>query len=402
MASWELPLDQKSNHSFLRPFNLPEGSDIANSFSCLVEDKFLQCAKGGRNETQTEQLRHHFHIILLNLCSAMYQRNWLCIAGDSNEFTTGKGNYWLNQLALGYRTTDSVLDFLKQQKLVEFKKGIKSKDNPMQNHIYPKPPLIEMIGDYFTDLAQTIEGPYVAINDPDDDWSDPQALDGLPEQAEMAEINEFLKDHSWACKAPIVLTYKRNPSEGGRLYTPFLNLPDKSLRIRINTFIDGEPIGEVDFSANHLRLNLAMNGGGDAGDDPYSAIGEDSDQNRDVIKAFMTVALGSHSEGEAKNSCRRRHGIQSKAFEAILLSTQKLFPKLDLFSGWAPYGQNLDGKIIKDVMLEGARQGIVTLPIHDAVAVQQKHLEWAKKQMLVSWDKITQTKGLARVKVDLP
>jgi len=57
---------------------------------------------------------------------------------------------------------------------------------------------------------------------------------------------------------------------------------------------------------------------------------------------------------------------------------------------------------MKDVMLEGARQRIVTLPIHGAVAVQQKHLEWAKKQMLVIWDTITQTKGSARVKVDLP
>ena len=29
-------------------------------------------------------------------------------------------------------------------------------------------------------------------------------------------------------------------------------------------------------------------------------------------------------------------------------------------------------------------------------------IEWAKEQMLASWDKITETKGLARVKVDLP
>ena len=86
----------------------------------------------------------------------------------------------------------------------------------------------------------------------------------------------------------------------------------------------------------------------------------------------------------------------------MLDSTRKLYPKLRLFSGWSPYGQNLDGRIIKDVMLAGVRQGIVALPVHDAVAVQQKHIEWAKEQMLASWDKVTETKGLARVKVDLP
>ena len=53
-------------------------------------------------------------------------------------------------------------------------------------------------------------------------------------------------------------------------------------------------------------------------------------------------------------------------------------------------------------MLEGIKEDIVCLPVHDAVAVQQEHIEWAKEQLLASWDKITETKGLARVKVDLP
>ena len=53
-------------------------------------------------------------------------------------------------------------------------------------------------------------------------------------------------------------------------------------------------------------------------------------------------------------------------------------------------------------MLEGIKEGIVCLPVHDAVAVKQEHIEWAKAQMLTSWDKITETTGLARVKVDLP
>ena len=116
----------------------------------------------------------------------------------------------------------------------------------------------------------------------------------------------------------------------------------------------------------------------------------------------MTVALGSSSAGAAKDSCQRNHNIYSKAFGSLLKSTQKLYPRLQLFSGWSPYGQNLEGKIIKDVMLAGIKEGIVCLPVHDAIAVQQEHTDWAKEQMLASWDKITETKGLARVKVDLP
>ena len=59
------------------------------------------------------------------------------------------------------------------------------------------------------------------------------------------------------------------------------------MRLRINTLIDGEPIGEVDFSANHLRLNLAFNGGVDAGDDPYATIGEEAGvESRQLVKSF--------------------------------------------------------------------------------------------------------------------
>ena len=116
----------------------------------------------------------------------------------------------------------------------------------------------------------------------------------------------------------------------------------------------------------------------------------------------MTVALGSSSAGAAQDSCQRNHNIYSKAFGSLLNSTQKLYSKLQLFSGWSPHGQNLEGKIIKDVMLEGIKEGIACLPVHDDVAVQQEHIEWAKEQLLASCDKITETTGLARVKVDLP
>jgi hypothetical protein len=40
-------------------------------------------------------------------------------------------------------------------------------------------------------------------------------------------------------------------------------------RVRINTLIDGEPIAEIDFNANHLRLQLAVLHKRDAGNKPY-------------------------------------------------------------------------------------------------------------------------------------
>ena len=78
---------------------------------------------------------------------------------------------------------------------------------------------------------------------------------------------------------------------------------DRRARIRINTLIDGQPICEVDYNANHLRLNLAMFAKEYAGETPYEDICIESGvASRDMVKKFITVAMGASSEMAARNS----------------------------------------------------------------------------------------------------
>ena len=82
-------------------------------------------------------------------------------------------------------------------------------------------------------------------------------------------------------------------------------------------------------------------------------------------------------------------------------ATLKHYPKLQLFEGWGVYAQNFEGQILKHVMLQGVKKDIVCLPVHDAVAVQQQHQEWAKEVMLETWSRymnVVKTK----VNVDFP
>ena len=51
---------------------------------------------------------------------------------------------------------------------------------------------------------------------------------------------------------------------------------------------------------------------------------------------------------------------------------------------------------------EGIKKDIVCLPVHDAVAVQQEHLQWAEETTLECWDRQMDTKGPAKVKIDMP
>ena len=77
------------------------------------------------------------------------------------------------------------------------------------------------------------------------------------------------------------------------------------------------------------------------------------------------------------------------------------------FSGWGLHAQNLEGQILKDVMLQGVAEGIVALPVHDAVAVQQRHAQWAQDRMLEAWTEAVTTDGVvlaarSRLKIDYP
>ena len=72
---------------------------------------------------------------------------------------------------------------------------------------------------------------------------------------------------------------------------------------------------------------------------------------------------------------------ERRAVKTMQKASLKIFPKLELFNGWGIYAQNFEGQILKNVMLEGVKEGIVCLPVHDAVAVPLDHIGWACDEM---------------------
>ena len=398
--SYETPVDDYQHHQWLKPLQLRKGSRSQESFDRLISETFLQPSQGGRNNAQIENLRRHWKVLLLNLSFVMYQRHWLLIPQDSTYYSE---NYAPKRLGIGYRPTRHIIEWLHHNDYVVVLPGRKYKDQPAKARVFPTPKLAEVLWSYFLEIEQAIEPPYLIINEGKDGWEDLIDLPSdHPEKHELATINEFLKPHQWACKGPVQLKYKFNAFQGGRLYTPFQSLPDRRMRLRINTLIDGEPIGEVDFSANHLRLNLAFNGGVDAGDDPYATIGEEAGvESRQLVKKFFTIAMGGDNEIGALHACYKA-GISKENFAKLRDVSLKIFPKLELFSGWGIYAQNFEGQILKNVMLEGVKQGIVCLPVHDAVAVPLDAIGWACDEMRHQWDKQMRVSGLAKVSTDLP
>ncbi len=227
----------------------------------------------------------------------------------------------------------------------------------------------------------------MTVNEPDEDLSIMFASDSalLADISNMQVINEYLKEHRWACKGPVRMVYKYNGFYAGRLITDFQNLPQRRFPIRINTKIDDEDICEVDFSANHLRLNLASHHGQAAGETPYEDIADlCKPVTRERVKLFITAAMGADSE-EAAFAGLRRYGLDRREFDLLKVATLKRFPKLTLFSSYGLLAQELEGKILMHVMLEGVRLGKVVLPIHDACAVTVENAQWAEDAMKEYW-----------------
>ena len=398
-----LPPDDDKHHFFLKPKQLSRSSVRYSQFSDLLAFN-VRGAKGKRGPKQTASLEYHFQCILLSLSWAIYRRQWVLVALDNHAYSKDP---WLKRYGLSHTYTKAVVDYLEDMELITKKRGKLYSSKPTRTRIYPTAKLQLALRNYFLESEQPIEPPYVTINKPI--WGYGEVITELaedhPDIADMTKVNEFLKGHQWACKAPVRLVYKHDPFTSGRLITPYQGLPDRKIRLRINTLIDGQPICEVDFSANHLRLNLAVIAGEDAGDTPYEDIGELAGiDDRQRIKNYITIAMGSSSREDATGACFGE-GITHKQFDVIEAAVLKRYPKLSLYTGFGVNAQSLEGQILKQVMLEGVEQGIVALPVHDAVAVTQDNADWAKEAMLRAWFELANSGGgvaRSRAKVDYP
>jgi len=119
----------------------------------------------------------------------------------------------------------------------------------------------------------------------------------------------------------------------------------------------------VDFNVNNLRLQLAVTHGLGAGETPYENTGAIAKvSERSEVKMFTAIVMVASDRDTAMNACSKVAITQSK-FESLEVAFAQLYPELELFIGWGMNAQNLEGNA------ERMRQGIVCLPVHEALAV---------------------------------
>ncbi len=396
-----VPRDDHKYHFFLRPRKLLE--EAQEEFSVFIEGHFENLV-GGRNNTAADSLRRHLQWIFLGLAQAALNGRWLLVSLTKDAYAN---DAMLKRFGFKHAPVKAIVDYLEHYGLAIVIRGRKYQNSPARTRLYPNPELAGVLVKFHLQSCTTIQPPYVVINEPTGEWKEviAELPSDHPDRQEMIQINDFLKGHTWACKGPVQLKYKHDVFSSGRLYTDYQDLPDRRVRIRINTLIDGEPLCEVDFSANHLRLAMSVLHDEDIGDTPYEDIMEIAQlRDRSLVKTFVTRALGADSR-TAANSGWNKEKLGARLFEQIELAVMKRFPKLKLYDAWGIQAQNLEGAMLRHVMLQGIEKDIVCLPVHDAIAVPQLHEKWAVEAMLEAWERIgvrNASSARARVKVDRP
>jgi len=356
----------------------------AESFQEVVEEvgKDIASPKQGK---YAENHREHLANILLNLSRSIVTRRWTIFFGDSKAYS--KGGLMHSAGFTSRSRTSKILEALVASDAITSVDGAKYQDNPHGNLYYPNRELREKLFRY--GLESTSEHSFdkvlVRINKPSRGWGNVD-LTTVDDYHKMAEINEYAKAQTWACKEAITRIFKYDPFTCGRLHTEFQNLPARFQKIRQNTLINGEPIREVDFNANHLRLFLAFNKLDVYGDgtDAYREIANLARVDRQTVKSFFTAALNCETYERARSGAR----VPDKFGRDIMEAFERLYPKAQIFNGERPFGLvgfQLEGEILQIAMRQLRLLDVFALPIHDAIAVNEKNYELAKSAMEDAW-----------------
>ncbi|MDC3057905.1 MAG: hypothetical protein VYC62_06675 [Verrucomicrobiota bacterium] len=356
----------------------------ADSFQEVVDEVGKDMASPRQGKYAANH-REHLSNILLNLARSIVTRRWTIFFGDSKTYS--KGGLMHSAGFTSRSRTSKILETLVASEAIRRVDGANYQEKPHGNLYYPNRELREKLFPY--GLESTSERSFdkvlVRINNPSRGWGNFD-LTTVDDYHQMAEINEYAKAQTWACKEAITRIFKYDPFTSGRLHTEFQNLPARSKKIRQNTLINGEPIREVDFNANHLRLFLAFNkldvyGNGT---DAYREIANLARVDRQTVKSFFKAALNCESYERARSEAR----VPDKFGRDIMEAFERLYPRAHIFNGEKPFGlvgMQLEGEILQIAMRQLRLLDVFALPIHDAIAVNEKNYELAKLAMEDAW-----------------
>lgn len=368
--------------------------------------------KQGRRDAQAK-VDNTFRLIMCNLVSCVFTRERLALPGSKSAYGT---DTYYHKLFLTRRSVKAVVGAL-EGKYIKRKKG-----NTYKHQVDGYQPTPELELKLITLLYLTYETynplePLVLVGEIEEEHimrvrsSITLETTHSTDDDALRRINAALNDATYALKGPVKRIYSNNdPMQGGRLYVRLQSLPDRRARIRINTLFNGMPIAEVDLSANHPRMLMALEGE-QLPENFYDGIAEESATSRDKVKFLVMKMVGAKNRGislvvkeDEKNWYKSKFKMTEAERRRIESVIEERYPKLYpwLYQGRGIHMQALEGDILLEAMLTLLDHGILSLPMHDAIYVQQEHTTQAKTALENAWMHALGVSFKPYTKIDMP
>jgi hypothetical protein len=225
-------------------YRFPRSNQLGSPLSNLVEELTPKLMKHEGLKYLVPR-QNQLRLILTNLILSAFSFEHLAI---TTRVT--KGTY-LHNMKLTRRGIEAVTQLLVEEQLcLETRGGFQHKSNPSKSRAtqyFPSPKLIQIGVEFLYDQIGDFDdyAPYEYDSDNHWDTNEDKNITILK------TYNEFMREHSWACKAPTVRKLGEEPYTEGRVYTDYQNIVNRRVKVRENTLLDGMPLVECDFKANH-------------------------------------------------------------------------------------------------------------------------------------------------------
>ena len=382
------------SYSLAIPVMMPEQFD--RSIDYILENSKLKL-----RGSFIDKYKRHYLLVLLNLARSLLCKQWLLIPMNSRDYRPGSVPH---RNGYNLRYMKDIIDTLYDDELIYRKKGKKYKNKPSYTAIQPT----ERFG---TDLclmaletSSNFTGNYAFINKQSSDYipsqKDLKQLD--QDQTDMNIINSFLESHSWPMKGPMKRIYSGKVGLYGRIYCDFQAIPKRTIRIRPTSLIDEVPIAEVDIKSSHPRLAAQKFEDIKLSRNFYREVSEDTDVFLSKVKDYFRVALSCDTRESALGAFKKFEQINTTYdFDTLEDWMANNLPNIPLYVGWSGEAMNLEGEMVKYVMLKGIDEDKVVLPIHDAIAVKIEDAEWGRDAMHEAWLKFM-GEDYCEVDIDYP
>ena len=367
---------EKPHHKATLPLLNYSTRSLGDALSSL-EDALMPLVVKAKQGKTHDNHRRLLRLVLLNLVSVGFSHEHLNIQTKPEP-----GSWIYDKYGLDQRRTQRIVDALLEAELM-VKSLFGNRYAKMTNAYRPTAKLLMPYAQFLYQDHGNFEE-YEPIRLDGEDFTG--KLDWHPSLDRDREIlrnyNAMMSSHSWARKDVTRRSFNDTPYSAGRVHTLFQTIVNRRVPIRKQTLLDGVPIAEPDFTANHLTL-LSMIFDTPLPDSPYDLVADDTQIDRGIVKEVFVRLMGARNEqgyNQAKYTLERgRNKIIRTQVNAIRKSFYRCIPFLKnydlLCTGWGGRLQFIEGETALAMFEWATETNTPILNVHDSFACKEEDEE---------------------------